>query len=118
MTHKIKEEYINELKRFCDFCDILYDFDPEEYFTRGGDYYKTRAELVKLEKKYYITYEFIDSVFIIYYKRFIVWDDTIDEEDSSWVEERVVFSMEFNIEYTPAREMIDNVIDKCRDLGV
>jgi len=117
---KIKMQIENIAKKF----GYLYNFNPQDYLKSGDEYYRTRKELIELEHKNYIvileepTKNDISSelVFItedielgemtIQIKRFKVWDDVIDEEDSSWIDERVVheinidaFTTEDEIEY-------------------
>lgn len=96
-------------------CGYLYDFDPEKYLRGGDEYYSSRAELVKLEKKCYINIVETPPYLVIQMKRFIVWDDTIDEEDSSWVEEKVLFEMCIDPAKTTTNSVIDEFLDTCPD---
>lgn len=99
------------LKNMAKKMDYLYDFNPETYLQCGDNYYKTRKELIKLENKYYVKIlEKTDKV-TIQMKKFIVCDDVIDEEPSSWVDEKVVFEMNIDTINTDVDSAVNNFLE-------
>jgi len=104
------------IKNIANKFGYLYDFDPDTYLKGGAEYHRTRKELIQLEKKLYIKIlENDDEIEIlqnpkgskitIQIKKFAVCDDIIDEEESSWINETVIFEINIDSKNTSADEI-------------
>lgn len=106
------------LREFCEKHGILYDFDPQADFRAAAngthvDFYETRSMLLKMENKPYLTHFFDHKTQTlgIFIKTFVLWDDTIDEEESYWVDDKTLCSVEAG-----AHDTIEDVIARLLDV--
>jgi hypothetical protein len=113
----INYEIITAIKNFAIENNILCHFNPYhyQYDNSKKDFYVLRKELVTLEKQYYITFVNDKGKLVINTSCFFVWDDTIDEEDSFWIDDKCIFQLEVGDNAT-VEEMVQQYTKKYREL--
>lgn len=114
----LHQELYEKLSCVADTYGYLIDFNPDCYKKECHDFYQIRNELISLEKKHYINYFMNGSTIVIQMKCFVLMDEIIDEMDSYWIEEDIIFDIVVENESTSANEIVELFLEKCRENNI